>query len=85
MITQTIEEYAKEREQNRADTASFKIFTFEGRAYLLPLNSRANYLASGHIHDYRNFQPVPLTATELDMISDGVKKGFMKVVKEDLV
>lgn len=87
MISHTIDEYAKQCElerQEQDNLPSFKIFTYESKAYLLPLNTKANYFASGHFNDYRNFQPIPLSAADINMITDGLKAGQLKVIKEDL-
>jgi len=63
---------------------SFKLFTYKEKAYLLPLNTRANYYASGHFADYKNFQPIPLTADEINFLTEGLKNGQLKLIREDL-
>ena len=85
MIPENIKQYANDCEKDRElPIPAFKVFVFEGKAYLLPLNLIVVEYGRKYLINYRDFDPTPLSADDLDFIADGVKSGQLHVKMETI-
>lgn len=89
MLNSPIDEYAHHCQYRRAaheidDKPDFKMFVVDGTAYLQPLNARARDFICGFDVNYRPWQPIRLTAYDLDTLTAYVKEGKIKISIENI-
>lgn len=89
MIPTAIEAYAQHCQFKRAsqaidDRPDFKVYIVESIAYAQPLNARARDFLAGFDVNYVLWKPIRLSAYDLDVLTDYVKEGKIKITMENV-
>lgn len=89
MIPTAIEAFAVHSQYRRAahsidDRPDFKVYVIDGAAYAQPMNARARDFLAGFDVNYVLWKPVRLSAYDLDVLTEYVREGKIKIDMENI-
>lgn len=90
MVMHSVEEYALRSECERQahkltyPQSDFKVYVYDGAAYLLPVSRRANDCMRGLVTGHMDYTPMLMSAADIHMVADWVRDRIFTVEQETI-